>query len=230
MDWQLYADSVRCWIAERSRIPVDDVTWEGEPVGMLGTPNASLRLLGNSGPYSQLLTSDETRYLAATDPANPTGLPIVQIIGNRAFTLSIVVTTRDYTPWGRAFRYLERVRDSLSLPSTLSLFSSLGVSLDSPAELVDLQRVFDKRQESQASLDLYMQYAFDTLCECQADGSDVETIDTIEHVIVSGSVCSHTQGRPDSPFAVGPDTIDKPPVPTPLLSARTRKGLTSHGR
>lgn len=195
MDWQAFADGTREWIARATTIQIDDVIWKGEPLGMLGKPCAILNLNGSTGlGLSDIaLGNDEIRLVSQGPGADA----IVQIVGNRAITLNIIVQTRDGTPWGRAFRYIERIRDSLFLPSTQALFDSLGIGLDGPGTPIDLQRIFDFRQESTASLDLRLLYAFDTLCDCGADTMFPETLNTIEHVRVAGTV-------------YGPDLISVP--------------------
>lgn len=194
MNWQLFADVTRTWVACTSQIVIDSVVWTGEPEGMLPRPLARLNLLG--APYPP--GSDEVRYVSQGDGQDAA----VRIIGSRAITLSILVQTRDGTPWGRAFRYLERVQNSLALPSTYNTFAKLGISLEQPAGmLVDLLRFHDFRKESAASLDLRMAYAFDTMCEC-GEALVPETIGTIEHVRVAGTV--HT------PFGGDVDVVQVP--------------------
>jgi hypothetical protein len=188
VNWQDFADGTRAWVASTSKIHIDDVVWTGEPEGMLGRPCARLNLLGANPPVS----SDEVR-LVSQGPGEDAA---VRIVGNRAIILNVLVQTRDGTPWGRAFRYLERLRDALFLPSTQQLFSELRVALEGPGVLVDLQRFVDFRRESAASLDLRMNYAFDTMCEC-GEGLTPETIGTIEHVRVAGTVYTPFGGDVD---------------------------------
>jgi hypothetical protein len=186
MDWQAFADGMKTWIARTTAIQLDDVYWEGEPLGMLGYPQARLNLLGSPGYgiSDVALNSDEVRLV----PQGPGQDALVRIVGNRAVTLQAIVNTRDGTPWGRAFRYLERIRNALYLPSTQTLFSDLGIGLDGPGVFIDLNYMWDFRKESSASLELRLLYAYDTMCECGADDMPAETIGTIEHVRVSGTV------------------------------------------
>jgi hypothetical protein len=194
VDWLSFADGMRAFVAHSSKIQIDDVVWTGEPEGMLGRPCARLNLLGSNGlGISDIaLGNDEVRYVSQ----GPGQDAAVRIVGNRAVTLNIIVQTRDGTPWGRAFRYLERIRDGLFLPSTQALFSDLRIGLDGPGVLIDLQRLFDARKESAASLDLRLLYAFDTMCEC-GEGMTPETIGTIEHVRVAGTVYTPFGGDVD---------------------------------
>jgi len=200
VDWQAFADGMKTWIANTTRIQLDDIYWEGEPLGAQGYPKARLNLLGSPGYgiSDVALNSDEVRYVSQ----GPGKDALVRIVGNRAITLQTIVFTRDGTPWGRAFRYLERMRDALFLPSTQQLFSDLGFGLDGPSILVDLNHVFDFRKESSASLELRLLYGYDTLCECGADDLPAETIGTIEHVRVSGIV--------GAPFNLDTQTIIVP--------------------
>jgi hypothetical protein len=186
VDWGAFSDGMRTWIGKTAKISVDDVVWTGEPEGMLGYPRARLNLNGSTGlGISDIaLGNDEVRLV----PQGPGEDAIVRIVGNRAVTLQILVQTRDGTPWGRAFRHIERIRDALFLPSTMQLFSDLGIGLDGPGVPIDLLRLFDFRKESSASLELRLLYSFDTLCECDADTMTPETIGTIEHVRVAGTV------------------------------------------
>lgn len=193
MDWQVFADSMRSWVASTSHIPCADVVWTGEPEGMLTRPCARLNLLGANAP----VTNDEVRLVSQ----GPDQDAQVRIVGNRAITLNIIVQTRDGTPWGRAFRYLERIRDSLYLPSTQSLFAKLNVGLEGPGILVDLLRFFDFRKESAGSLDVRFLYTFDTMCEC-GEALVPETIGTIEHVRVAGTV--------NTPFGGDVDVVQVP--------------------
>lgn len=186
MDWQRFADELQAWVARTAQIPCSDVVWTGEPLGMVKRPCAFLNLLGSAGQgiSGLALNADEIRYI----PQGPDQDAQVRVVGNRAVTLNVLVHTRDGTPWGRAFRYLERLRNALFFPSTLKLFSDIGISLDGPGVLVDLNRLWDLRKESSASLDLKLLYTFDTHCDCGADGMVPETIGTIEHVRYAGTV------------------------------------------
>lgn len=208
MDWKAFADGVAGWISVTTHIQRDDIYWEGEPLGMLGYPRARLNLNGSNGlGISDIaLGSDEVRYVDNGD-----GTASVRVVGNRAITLQILVQTRDGTPWGRAFRYLERVRDSLFYPATQELFSALGIGLDGPGILVDIDRVFDFRKESTGSMELRLLYAYDTMCEC-GDDFPVPTIGTIEHVRVRGHV--GTPFNRDTVLIEIPEhQIDKPLAP-----------------
>jgi len=196
MDWQAFSDGMRQFVAYRTGIQVDDVLWLNEPEGMVGRPCAYLSILGDA---QQAGWPDEVRYESGGAGQDAT----VRVVGNRAFTLSTRVITRDQTPFGRAFVLLERLRDALYWPSTAEYFSSLCVSLDSPGPLVELGRSFDFRRESEAALDLRLMYTFDTTCDCGADGAYSETVGTIEHVIASGQVWP--------PFNTDPSVINVPP-------------------
>lgn len=186
MDWGTFHAGMRKWVSDSAKIQIDDVIWEGEPEGMVGRPCARLDLNGTAaiGISDAALNNDEVRLVSQ----GPGQDAVVRIVGNRAVTMTILVITRDGTAWGRAFRFIERIRNALFLPSTQLLFAALGVGLDGPGVPIDLQRFYDVRKESTASLDLRLLYAYDTFCECDIDTPVPETVGTIEHVRVAGTV------------------------------------------
>ena len=178
MDWPALYEGMRAWFALRSGIVIDDVIWAGEPEGMRGDPSAYLKFLAHGGAG----TTDEVVY-----DAQGTGLDaLVGVRGDRTLTLSCRVQSREQSPTGRAFVALERVRNALQLPSSQDTFRALGVGLIGTAVLVDLGRVWDKREESHAVLDIRLTAAVDTLSD--TDDALQDTVGTIEHVIVSGTV------------------------------------------
>lgn len=196
MDWQAFADGMRQLVAYRTAIQLDDVVWLDTPLGMLGRPCAFLSLAGDPtlGGWP-----DEVRFISNGAGADAS----VNVVGTRAIAMTVRVLTRDQTPFGRAYVYLERLRDSLYWPSMQDAFARLCVSLVGPGLLVELGRSFDFRRESEAALELAFLYAYDTTCDCGADGAYSETIPTIEHVIVDGRV--------SPPFNTDPSTIIVPP-------------------
>ncbi len=180
MDWQSFADGMRRWFSQRSGITLDDVMWAGEPEGMHGYPCAYLDLLA----HNMGTGTDEVRLVRQGAGQDA----IVRLTGNRTFTLSCKVRTRDQTPLGRAFTVLERVRNALQLPSSQACFGRLGVGFVDSLALTELGRTFDKRQESEAVLDLKFTSALDSLSDVEqsGDGGLAETIGTIESVIAGG--------------------------------------------
>jgi hypothetical protein len=168
MDWDGFALGLRTWFAAVSGIALEDVLWQGEPEGWRGRPCAFLTVLAHGSAGG----TDEVRLHSQ----GPSTDALVQIVGNRVLTLSCKVQSREQSPTGRAFVRLERVRDALQLPSSQALFASIGIGLIEPAMLVELGRVFDRRQESEAVLDLKFTSAV-------ARTSTTEQLGTIEHVV-----------------------------------------------
>jgi len=204
MDWQAFEDGMSDWVAKHAHIERADVVWDNQPLGMLGRAFCVLSQLGNASGSSFGLERfpDEVRY---HPPATPDADATVQIVGLREFTLQIRVVTRDWSARGKALRYLERLQDAIYLPSSQALFAELCVVVASRGNLIDLSRTFDHRVESMGTLDLHMLYPFDTLCECGADTMTPETIASIEHVRVAGTVYT----PPLPPIQVPERQIDK---------------------
>jgi hypothetical protein len=175
IDWQTFADGMKRWFALRSGIPEDFVVWRGEAEGMMARPCAYLSVLVNARAPG----TDEVRLV----PQGSGKDALVNVVGNRVFTLSCKVITRDQTPTGRAYTVLELVDAALYLPSSQETFHNLGVGLIGTVALVDMDRVFDMRQESQAVLDIKLSAALDTSTEPRL----AETQGTIEHVQVGGT-------------------------------------------
>lgn len=172
MDWQAFEAGMRRWFAYASAIALDDVQWRGAPEGMTGFPRAYLSTLHNAAGGG----TDEQRLERQGD-----GLPArVRLTGNRRLTLQCRVESRSALPDERALVYLERVRDAMALPSTEQAFERLGVGFIECAALVPLGRVSSKREINEASLDILLSAALDKQTS--------ETVGTIEHVRVGGTV------------------------------------------
>lgn len=191
MDWQAFADGTKRWFALRSGIPEDYVVWRGETEGMMERPCAYLSVLANVRAPG----TDEVRLV----PQGQGNDALTRLVGNRGFTLSCMVRTRDQTPNGRAFCVLETVDSALYLPSTQAFFKSVGVGLIGTASLIDMDRTFDKRQESQAVLDIKLSAALDS----SGDARLRESVGTIEKVKPHGTVT----------YAGGTETIPERLIP-----------------
>jgi hypothetical protein len=172
MDWQAFETGMRQWFAYASAIDVEDVQWRGAPEGITGWPRAYLSTLANATGVG----TDEQR-LARQGAGQPAR---VRLTGNRRLTLNCRVESRSALPDERALVYLERVRDAMQLPSTQHAFERLGVGFIECAALVPLGRVSSKREINEASLDILLSAAIDKQTS--------ETVGTIEHVRVGGTV------------------------------------------
>jgi hypothetical protein len=171
MDWQVLHDGLRAWFSSVSGVPVESVTWAGDPIGMRSYPWVELELIGQGAEPG----TDEVRY----SDQGPNADLDVEVVGNRRLTLNCKVHSRDQRAAYRAYALLERVRGRLYFPTTQAVLRSLGVGLRESAALVDLGRSHDNREESVASLDLLLNWA--------SSDSDAP-VGTIEHVVVSGTV------------------------------------------
>lgn len=172
MDWQAFETRMRQWFAYASGITLDDVVWKGAPEGAIGRPCAYLSTLG----HATAAGTDEQRLVSQGAGKDAR----VHLTGNRRLTLHCMVRSRSHLPDERALVYLERVRDAMALPSTELVFSQLGVGFIETAALVELGRTFDRRQESEASMDILLTAALDKATS--------ETVGTIERVRIGGTV------------------------------------------
>jgi|GEM_PF-4521396 len=145
MNWQLIQDTLREWFYRLSGLPT---YWHGEAVENVEHPFAELRVDSSQG-----LGVDETRE--TVDPAAQDGSEITrQQWGNRLFTLTCRVETRDQTPAGAARNYLEKVRIGLMKPSSLAYLRTACLALVASEPVLDQDRFFQDRQESVADMDV----------------------------------------------------------------------------
>jgi hypothetical protein len=171
MDWQALHDGLRAWFSDASGIPVESVTWAGDPVGMRKYPWAELQLQSSATESSV----DEVRYTKqGADLA-------VTVVGNRRITLTCQIHSRDQRAAYRAYALLERVRGRLYFPATATGFRQLGVGVRESAALVDLGRAYDNRDESVASLDVLLNWV-------SIESDTDNPVGTIERVTLSGTV------------------------------------------
>ncbi len=172
MDWQTLCDGLKAWFARESGIPVTQVYWDGEDAGMREYPFADLKLASHSAQHG-----DELRFIDQGPGANLGA----EVVGNRRRVLSCRVRSRDQRPGARAYAILERVHDRLMMPSNQDTLASLNVGVQSVASMLDLSNVWDHRQESEAALDIALNFS----------SSEVDTdsgVGTIESVEFGGSV------------------------------------------
>lgn len=178
MDWQALQDALKVWFVAASGLNADDVVWDDEPEGFTGFASARLRLKSHSAAGGM---SDEVRYTAVAPDTDAE----VRALGNRVMTFSIKVRTRDAAGPERPYAILERVQNQLELPSTTDAFDAINVGLIDVAALADVSPVRDRRREPTAIMDLRMSYASDS---SETTPAPVETIGTIEHVEIGGTV------------------------------------------
>lgn len=145
MDWQTLQDVLREWGCSASGLPT---FWFGEDVENQDKPYLELQVGSSEG-----LGVDETRQ--TFDDSQPPGQEIVRTeVGNRLFTLSIRAKTRDQTPTGAARNYLEKVRTALHKKTTLDLFKSKNIAVVRAMGIVNMDAVFQDRQQSVALMDV----------------------------------------------------------------------------
>ncbi len=145
MDWQKIQDTLKEWFANISGL---ETHWFGEQIESLERPYAQLQVSSSNS-----IGTDDRRE--EYDDTQPEGEQIVRsIYGNRVFMLGCRVRTRDQTPTGAARWYLEKVRSSLYKISSLDVFKEANLALVGSEAVINLDTVFQQRQESEALLDI----------------------------------------------------------------------------
>lgn len=144
IDWKKIQDPLRQWFCDASGIPA---FWFGEEVENADKPYCELQV-GSSGG----LGVDETRE--TLDLSQP-GREIVSCqTGNRTFMLSCRAKTRDQSPNSAARFYLEKVRTALSSAWSKAVFRATNLAFVEAMPLVNLDEVFQDRQQSRALLEI----------------------------------------------------------------------------
>lgn len=145
IDWQTIQDTLREWMARASGLRT---FWRGEAVPIEDRPYAELAIGSSQG-----LGVDETRI--EYDDTRSLGKELIRTqCGNRLFTLSCRVRTRDQSPTGAARFYLEKVRTALKKASSLEMFRTAQLAVVAAEPLINLDVIFDDREESQAVMDV----------------------------------------------------------------------------
>lgn len=171
IDWQTIQDTLREWMAQASGLRT---FWRGESIPLEDRPYAELAVGSSQG-----LGVDETRL--EYDDTQPQNREMVRTqCGNRLFTLSCVVRTRDQRPTGAARFYLEKVRTSLRKLSTLQRFRTAQLAVVGAEPLINLDVIFDQstsgREESQAVMDVrFATVANET--DAHDEGGFIETVE-----------------------------------------------------
>lgn len=193
MTWQALQDGLKAWVATSSGINADDIFWDDEPEGFHQFPLGILRLKQHNSDGG----SDEVRY----ESNGPDEDASVVAMGLRTVTLTVRVRTRDSVADARPYAYLDRARACLELPSAQDAFRALGAGLISSTANVNLTRVYQGRRQLEEAFDI----RFNVVSDTAALGIE-ETIGTIEHVKVRGTVTADTGEE----IAVPDYTISKP--------------------
>lgn len=164
---------LKAWFAHVSGISENDVSWDGEPIGMQSTTRAMLTLKSQGiGPGV-----DELRYVDdGAGNLNP------EIVGNRRLVLSCRVETRDQSPEGKAQTYLDRVSVSIMVPTSREAFARAGVGYSRAENVISYESTSDMRALSVAVLDLHLNGAVDVVFTDKS-----EQVGTIEKIGIGGT-------------------------------------------
>lgn len=145
IDWAKIQDPLREWFCEASGLAT---YWFGEEVENVDNPYCELQVGASRG-----LGVDESRQ--TYDGTQAAGKEVVRSqYGNRLFMLSCRAQTRDHRPNYAARFYLEKVRTALYKRTSLAVFGAADLALVEALPLVNLDRVFQDRQNSRAMLDI----------------------------------------------------------------------------
>lgn len=145
IDFSKIEPAAKAWASQYSGLPA---VMEDEARPWTGKAFVSLEILA-----SQSLGEDEARYELDEDlPANANMVPT--FCGNRIFTLSVKVESREQSPVGHAVHHLEKLRSSLARPLVKAAFYAAGFSVAQSLGTVSQKRVVDGRVETVAVMDL----------------------------------------------------------------------------
>lgn len=147
MDFAAYDAAAIAWV--ESQLPGVSAQFKHQAGGWQGKIRARL-----SFHASRSLGVDELRYeLDGGLPAGEDYVPSVE--GNRQFTLTILMQSRDQRADYTARNQLETLRTSLRKPSVQAAFKAAGLAFSTSEGIVPLDRWLDDRMESQAALDIH---------------------------------------------------------------------------
>jgi hypothetical protein len=122
------------------------------------------------------------------DESQPAGRNLIRTTqGNRQFTLSLKVVSRDKRPSKRALYFIEKARTSLSKPSVQADFREVEMSIARTMPTVDSYNLYQSRDENWSILDVIMNTVVNET-DPREQGSIIETMD----------VTSDVDGWPDS--------------------------------
>ncbi len=186
MDWAVAQDNVRKWFASASRIPLDLVSFSGEPVGMKPDTWAELAFTR----LDQAEGGDEVRLTPNPDDETEATL-VAEQVGNRVCRLTCRVRSRDRSPGKHPFRYIERVRNRIEMSAAQEAFEAAGIGLREVFPTAFIPVDFDNREEGEAVLEMAFAYTSSSMDE---DGP--ETVPVLAGVRIDGTVRATAGGSP----------------------------------
>lgn len=177
IDFQKIQDTLREWFCNASGIPA---FWFGEEVENEEKPYCELQIGSTDG-----LGIDETRE--TFNPSEP-GREVVRCqSGNRLFILSCRAKSRDQRPNYAARFYLEKVRTALSAAWSKAIFQENNLAFVEALPLVNLDEVFQDRQQSRALLEVQFATAVNVADPHDAGGYIAKTLVSSDYKDAGGT-------------------------------------------
>lgn len=199
MNWQAVEDGLREWVIAMTKTAPHLVAWDKEPVGYRDYIQIDMRLFDHRGRNG----IDSTVVYSDPDEA---GLMHPTVIGERACTWSITVTTRDQRADAKAYVVLDSLALLLDLPYTHEKFDAFGMSvMDTGPVIVSTNLPSEHRELSQATLRVELTYILEV-----SPPVDDAGVYPIEHAEVSGTVTNVTED-----IVIPPEMMPPLPPPTP---------------
>lgn len=150
------------------------------------------------GPHSvDQVGEDWVTYAESigAEPAIPDGDMIPTVNGNRLFTVTIRVVSRQQSRNGNALVLVERLRSSLKKPSTLARFQAANLAIVRMSKVAEYDQEFDQRVESIHAVELRM-------------GTTVQDSDSTAGRIKAFTLTSHLSGEDGAELPSPPNVTD----------------------
>jgi len=200
VNWQAVEDGLRGWVIAMTGTEAHLVAWDKEPVDFRTYNQIDLRLFDHRARNGM----EATIVYPEPDEA---GLIHPMVVGERACSWSITVTTRDQHANAKAYVVLDSLALMLELPYTQALLEALGMTMiDSRPVIVSGNPPSEHRNLSQAMLRVELGYVLTV----SAPAGVVDGVSIIEHAEVSGTVTNVTED-----IVIPPTMMPPLPVPTP---------------
>ena len=153
--------------------------WRNEARPFTPKARALLNIIASGSLGVDQLRWAQDTTIAAGEDFVPT------VSGNRLFTLSILVQSRDQRPECEASWYLEKLRTSLHKPSVQDAFRAAKIAYQTTEPLQPLDETRDDRVESIAQLDVHFGAAVNER-DTDEGGSFVERVEVTGNLTTPG--------------------------------------------
>lgn len=146
MDWLTAKNALKVWVAAGTGLTA---VWRDEANTFVMKPLAKLNIIASSQ-----VGEDEIRWEYQSGEPDPLKQMQPTFAGNREFTLSVLVESRDQRPDKTAWHYLELLRTSMKKPTLRAALLAAGIAPIDAEGIVELDSTYDDRVESRCSMDI----------------------------------------------------------------------------